>query len=100
MNENNMATFENNMPSLKFEQIPAFASEIKLPLGTAYNTGLIQNTDAAESKVLIGILGELERLIFELKERVLKIEGAQDVLVDSVNASLERIENIFQKAKT
>ena len=89
MKENNMAEPENNMPTATFYPNLAFASEIILPLGTKYNTGPIENPDVAEYKVLIGILGELEKLIFELKERVYKIENAQAAMIERIEKCLE-----------
>lgn len=47
--------------------------KIELPLGTSFSTGPTRDP-FGEKKVLIGILGELERLIFELNNRVKALE--------------------------
>lgn len=55
---------------------PEVIFDITLPLGTSFHVVSSNETVFGDQKVLLGILGELEKIIFELKDRVLKIEGA------------------------
>ena len=85
--ENNLPEFENNMAgefrpaqvfikpdgSMVVKTNPEFVREIKLPMGTRWVTAPT-NSPFAEQELLIGILGELERLIFELNNRVKALE--------------------------
>lgn len=52
-----------------------------------------------ENDMHLKLINALGNAVVELKDRVKRIEDAQNMIVTSVNASLERIENIFAKVK-
>ena len=101
--ENNMPYPENNMPGdfkdrfyngrgeLSFRSDPPFIAKIQLPLGTSYTSGAT-SVIHANTEVVIGILGELEKLIFDLKDRVAAIEKAQEISAERIEKSLDNIE--------
>ena len=71
---------------------PEVVFDITLPLGTSFRVETSNETVFGEQKVLIGILGELEKLIFDLKDRVTKLEIYQAASAERIETLLSSIE--------
>lgn len=52
-----------------------------------------------ENDMHLKLINALGKAVVELKNRVAQLEDAQNIMVTSVNVSLERIESIFAKVK-